>query len=133
MQYKHNLHKRLQMLRERQHLTCRKLGEILGVGESIVAKWCNGNRVPSRRNLKKICDYFNVEPAWLIYGIDSDAPVLKEGSAVSETLAVDAKLAFEDLTTENQKAVLAFTKVLLSKQKQEKNGEECKGECINGD
>ena len=128
MQYKHNLHKRLQMLRERQQLTCRKLGEILGVGESIVAKWCNGNRVPSRRNLKKICDYFKVEPAWLIYGIDSDAPVLKEGSAVSETLAVDAELAFNELNTENQKAVLAFTKVLLSKQQQDTNGG-----CVNGD
>ena len=128
MQYKHNLHKRLQMLRERQQLTCRKLGEILGVGESIVAKWCNGNRVPSRRNLKKICDYFKVEPALLIYGIDSDAPVLKEGSGVSETLAVDAELAFNELTIENQKAVLAFTKVLLAKQKQDTNGG-----CINGD
>jgi len=128
MQYKHNLHKRLQMLRERQHLTCRKLGEILGVGESIVAKWCNGNRVPSRRNLKKICDYFKVEPAWLIYGIDSDAPVLKEGSAVSETLSVDAELAFNELTIENQKAVLAFTKVLLTKQQQDTNGG-----CVNGD
>lgn len=128
MQYKHNLHKRLQMLRERQQLTCRKLGEILGVGESIVAKWCNGNRVPSRRNLKKICDFFKVEPAWLIYGIDSDAPVLKGGSAVSETLAVDAELAFNELTIENQKAVLAFTKVLLSKQKQDTNGG-----CVNGD
>ncbi len=128
MQYKHNLHKRLQMLRERQQLTCRKLGEILGVGESIVAKWCNGKRVPSRRNLKKICDHFKVEPAWLIYGIDSDAPVLKEGSAISETLAVDAELAFNELTTENQKAVLAFTKVLLAKQKQDTNGG-----CVNGD
>ena len=128
MQYKHNLHKRLQMLRERQQLTCRKLGEILGVGESIVAKWCNGKRVPSRRNLKKICDYFKVEPAWLIYGIDSDAPVLKEGSAVSEPLAVDAELALNELNTENQKAVLAFTKVLLSKQQQDTNGG-----CVNGD
>lgn len=128
MQYKHNLHKRLSMLRERQQITCEQLAERLGVGKSIVAKWCKGTRVPSRKNLKLLCDYFKVEPAWLIYGIDSDAPVLKEGSGVSETLAVDAKLAFEELTTENQKAVLAFTKVLLSKQKQEKNGG-----CVNGD
>ena len=131
MQYKHNLHKRLQMLRERQQLTCRKLGEILGVGESIVAKWCNGNRVPSRRNIKKICDYFKVEPAWLIYGIDSDAPVLKEGTDVSVTLDVDGELAYEALSAENKKAVLAFCKVLYQKQKQEEN--EQNGGCVNGD
>ena len=128
MQYKHNLHKRLSMLRERQQITCEQLAERLGVGKSIVAKWCKGTRVPSRKNLKLLCDYFKVEPAWLIYGIDSDAPVLKEGSAVSETLAVDAELAFNELNIENQKAVLAFTKVLLSKQKQDTNGG-----CVNGD
>jgi len=128
MQYKHNLHKRLSMLRERQQITCEQLAERLGVGKSIVAKWCKGTRVPSRKNLKLLCDYFKVEPAWLIYGIDSDAPVLKEGSGVSETLAVDAELAFNELTIENQKAVLAFTKVLLAKQKQDTNGG-----CVNGD
>tara|TARA_R100000742_G_C4235446_1_gene56138 strand:+ start:62 stop:412 length:351 start_codon:yes stop_codon:yes gene_type:complete len=116
------------MLRERQQITCEQLAERLGVGKSIVAKWCKGTRVPSRKNLKLLCDYFKVEPAWLIYGIDSDAPVLKEGSGVSETLAVDAELAFNELTIENQKAVLAFTKVLLAKQKQDTNGG-----CVNGD
>ena len=131
MKHKHNLHKRLQMLRERQQLTCRKLGEILGVGESIVAKWCNGKRVPSRRNIKKICDYFKVQPAWLIYGIDSDAPVLKEGTDVSVTLDVDGELAYEALSAENKKAVLAFCKVLYQKQQQEEK--EQNGGCINGD
>ena len=125
MAYKHNLHKRLQGLRERQQLSCRQLGAILGVGSSTAAKWCKGTRIPSRKNIKKICDHFKVEPAWLIYGIDSSSSALLANESVSETLAVDAHLAFEELNKENQKAVLALTKVLLSKQN--KNGG-----CVNG-
>ena len=126
MEYKHNLYKRLQGLRERQQLSCRQLGAILGVGGSTAAKWCKGTRVPSRRNIKKICDHFKVEPAWLIYGIDSSSDVLMPNEDVSDTLAVDARLAFEELTKENKKAVLALTKVLLSKQKKDAGG------CVNG-
>jgi len=126
MEYKHQMYKRLQSLRERQNLSCRRLGEILGVGGSIVAKWCKGTRVPSRRNIKKICEHFKVEPAWLIYGIDSSSSALMPNEDVSDTLAVDAHLAFAELTKENKKAVLALTKVLLSKQKKDDGG------CVNG-
>jgi len=119
------------MLRERQQITCEQLAERLGVGKSIVAKWCKGTRVPSRKNIKLLCDYFKVQPAWLIYGIDSDAPVLKEGTSVSVTLDVDGELAYEALSAENKKAVLAFCKVLYQKQQQEKQDQN--GGCVNGD
>tara|TARA_Y100000768_G_scaffold378239_1_gene352420 strand:+ start:1447 stop:2025 length:579 start_codon:yes stop_codon:yes gene_type:complete len=58
----YKLGKKIQELRTEQQLTCRQLGAKLDVGESIVAKWCKGKRVPSRKNLRKLANFFKFNP-----------------------------------------------------------------------
>ena len=57
---------KLKDLREQKNLSQQQLADIIYVSRSAIAKWENGNGVPSDINLKAICEYFNVEEEWLL-------------------------------------------------------------------
>jgi transcriptional regulator with XRE-family HTH domain len=67
---------RLQALRKKHMLTTRVLAKIIGVSNSVISMWCQGKSYPSRKHTKIICDYFNIEPSWFIYGV-SDGKNIK--------------------------------------------------------
>lgn len=65
-----NFENRLFELRKRNSLSQEQLGEILGVTKSVISDWENGKKFPTKRNLEKICDYFNVTISYLFGGND---------------------------------------------------------------
>ena len=67
------LGQKIKSLRNARQMTLRALGielERLGGNAkfSAIAKWEKDSAVPSRENLKALCEYFNVEPSWLVFG-----------------------------------------------------------------
>ena len=68
---------RLRKLREAKELSLRALSVGLkkkGVTISYTGlnKWELGETSPSRANLLKICEYYAVEPSWLMFGMTQD-------------------------------------------------------------
>lgn len=61
---------RLKGLRERAGLTQQKLAEKLGVEKSTVSRWEGGHVFP-RDNIRKLCDIFDVEPAYISFGVEA--------------------------------------------------------------
>lgn len=57
---------KLKELREKEGLSQQELADKLFVSRSAVAKWENGNGIPSDVNLDAICKFFNVEEEWLL-------------------------------------------------------------------
>ena len=108
----HQQAKRLQMLREKHDLSCRKLGKIVGVSGSMVARWCNGKAYPSRKHTATICKYFNIQPSWFIYGV---------GGSVSIN---GINNVYNSLSVENKQAVMEFATALSKAQNQDQNGGE---------
>jgi transcriptional regulator with XRE-family HTH domain len=52
----------LKELREGKFLTQRELAELVGVHPTMVSEWERGLYRPSLRNLRKICELFEVSP-----------------------------------------------------------------------
>ena len=57
---------KLKELREKEGLSQQELADKLFVSRSAVAKWENGNGIPSDVNLDAICKIFNVEEEWIL-------------------------------------------------------------------
>ena len=57
---------KLKQLREKEGLSQQDLADIVFVSRSAIAKWENGNGLPSKVNLQAICDHFNVDEESLI-------------------------------------------------------------------
>jgi transcriptional regulator with XRE-family HTH domain len=106
--------KRLQTLRLKHNLTTRELGKNLGVSGSVVSRWCLGKAYPSRKHTKRICEYFKIEPAWFIYGVDNP---------VDEQLINITKL-----TIENKITFLQTYQALLEGQKVDSRKDKCTNE-----
>ena len=53
-------------LREKEGLSQQELADKLFVSRSAIAKWENGNGIPSDVNLDSICKIFNVEEEWIL-------------------------------------------------------------------
>lgn len=71
------LGEKLKNLREARELSLRALSEGLkkkGVNISYTGlnKWELGETAPSRANLLKICDFYAVEPSWLLFGMTQE-------------------------------------------------------------
>ena len=64
---------KLKELREKEGLSQQELADKLFVSRSAVAKWENGNGIPSDVNLEAICKFFNVDEESLL-----DKSALKE-------------------------------------------------------
>ncbi len=57
---------KLKELRMNKNLSQYELAEKIFVSRSTIAKWENGNGIPSDANLEALCEYFNVEEDWLL-------------------------------------------------------------------
>jgi transcriptional regulator with XRE-family HTH domain len=57
---------KLKELREKKGLSQQALSEQLFVSRSAVAKWENGNGIPSDVNLEAICQFFEVKEEWIL-------------------------------------------------------------------
>ena len=57
---------KLKELRIQKGISQYELAEKLFVSRSAVAKWENGNGIPSDVNLEAICEFFGVEEEWLL-------------------------------------------------------------------
>lgn len=71
------LGEKLKKLREARELSLRALSTGLKKQGVIISytglnKWELGETAPSRSNLLKICEYYAVEPSWLLYGMTQD-------------------------------------------------------------
>ena len=95
---------RLEMLRKKHGLTTRSMGKELGVSNGIISRWCRGDAYPSRKHVKVICDYFNVNPEWLVFGIEYKA------------VENDLRFVYESLNDDNKDVVLKVANALLKGQ-----------------
>lgn len=50
------------------------LAKVLGVNEGAIRFWRKGRSIPRKGNLNALAAYFNVQPAWLLYGDRAYAP-----------------------------------------------------------
>ena len=57
---------KLKELRIQKGISQYELAEKLFVSRSAIAKWENGNGIPSDTNLETICEFFGVEEEWLL-------------------------------------------------------------------
>ena len=57
---------KLKELREKEGLSQQALADKLFVSRSAIAKWENGNGIPSDVNLSEICKFFGVDEEWLL-------------------------------------------------------------------
>lgn len=57
---------KLKELREKEELSQQALADKLFVSRSAIAKWENGNGIPSDVNLESICKFFDVDEEWLL-------------------------------------------------------------------
>lgn len=60
------LSNKIKLLRESNGLEQKTLAAMLGVETSIISRWENGNRKPSKSNLKKLAEAFQIELIYLL-------------------------------------------------------------------
>ena len=101
-----NLGLRLKALRKKHYLTTRALAEKLGVSNGIISRWCNDTAYPSRKHIEDICDYFDVDKIWFVYGYNE--------KDFQTTEAINH--VYELLSTDNKKRVLEVAKAFLASQ-----------------
>ncbi|HHI3604973.1 TPA: helix-turn-helix domain-containing protein [Bacillus anthracis] len=58
-------------LRKEKKLTQEKIGENIGVSKQTVSKYEKGTKIPSRENIEKLADFFNVPTDFLLGKSDS--------------------------------------------------------------
>ena len=80
---------KLKELREKAGLSQQMLADKLFVSRSAIAKWENGNGIPSDVNLDAICEFFNVEEEWLI-----DREELKETIKSVDKKSININIIF---------------------------------------
>ena len=62
---------RLRGLRRDKELSLRKLGREIGVTANAVLRWEKDEVTPTRGKMLELARFFDVEPAWLAWGIGS--------------------------------------------------------------
>ena len=75
---------RLRELRRAKGLSLRKLGGEIGVTANAVLRWEKDEVTPTRGKMLELSRYFEVEPAWLAWGIGARRNRLKPSDLVSQ-------------------------------------------------
>lgn len=63
---------RIKQMIEQADVSIRNLADELGISNVSIYKWLDGKTEPRGENLKKLCDYFHVTPAQILYGDGND-------------------------------------------------------------
>jgi len=113
-QHKHAIAKRISQLRAKHKYTQRTLGALVGVSHNTIKKWCDGDLVPKRVNIKKLGKIFNVSPAFLMFGIGDQI-----ANPLADPLTKVAVDIFQCLTKSNQQQIITLMTALLESPKGE--------------
>ncbi|NCF45167.1 MAG: helix-turn-helix domain-containing protein [Proteobacteria bacterium] len=80
---------RLRELRRTRALSLRKLGREVGVTANAVLRWEKDEVTPTRGKMLELSRYFDVEPAWLAWGIGARRNRLKPADLVEQLQRCD--------------------------------------------
>ncbi|MDD2401891.1 MAG: helix-turn-helix transcriptional regulator [Clostridia bacterium] len=76
-----NVITRIKQLREKNHLSQKEFGEIIGFSQGNIGDWERGRSLPSIKAIISIVNKFNVTPNWLLLGKETSSqdpfPLLK--------------------------------------------------------
>jgi transcriptional regulator with XRE-family HTH domain len=80
---------RLRELRRDKALSLRKLGREIGVTANAVLRWEKDKVTPTRGKMLELARFFDVEPAWLAWGIGSRRNRLKPDDLIPQLAKCD--------------------------------------------
>ncbi len=80
---------RLRELRRNKALSLRKLGREIGVTANAVLRWEKDEVTPTRGKMLELSRFFDVEPAWLAWGIGSRRNRLKPDDLIPQLAKCD--------------------------------------------
>ena len=80
---------RLRGLRRNKELSLRKLGREIGVTANAVLRWEKDEVTPTRGKMLELARFFDVEPAWLAWGIGSRRARLKPDDLLPQLAQCD--------------------------------------------
>ena len=80
---------RLRELRRNKALSLRKLGREIGVTANTVLRWEKDEVTPTRGKMLELSRFFDVEPAWLAWGIGSRRNRLKPDDLIPQLAKCD--------------------------------------------
>lgn len=84
---------RLKELMDAKHLTCRELGDMLGVTFQAVSHWTTGRYKPRKRTIEQIAELFEISVEDLIGGVtvaERETTLLRNGSGYIDPTAYKA-------------------------------------------
>ena len=110
--HKHAIAKRISQLRAKHKYTQRTLGALVGVSHNTIKKWCDGDLVPKRTNIRKLGKIFNVSPAYLMFGIGDQV-----ANPLADPMTEIAVDIFQCLTKKNQEQIIQLMTALLESPK----------------
>ncbi len=103
--------KNLKFLREKKRISKNKLGEMVGVNQTTIGRWENGQITPSIDNVEEVARVLNVElPDLLIKDLETN-------NVVPDKLEILFK-ENKDILNDNEKETIGF---IIEKRKKEKN------------
>lgn len=106
-------------LRTSSNLTQNAIAEKLGISRSTIGMYETGAREPDFETLEKIADYFNVDTDFLLGRTNQTTMLPETVGKYSKTRELD--IIYEQLSSHNQRKVLAYSKNLLSTQQMEED------------
>lgn len=123
MRHKHAIAKRISQLRAKHKYTQRTLGALVGVSHNTIKKWCDGDLVPKRQNIRKLGKIFNVSPAYLMFGIGDQI-----ANPLADPMTKVAVDIFQCLNKSNQEQIITLMTSLLESPKGEDIFDEANGD-----
>jgi len=85
---------RLKEMREEKNLSVKELGESCGTSGATISRYETGVHEPKSNMVKKLAEFFNVNPAWLMgANIDRNESMNTDEDIAYIKVAMDAKRA----------------------------------------
>lgn len=104
---------RISQLAKATHLSVRELARRIGVSHVSLHQWVTGKNEPSKEGLEALCTYFEVTPAYILYG-DGNAPtgqtICHDDSISIPLIDVDASCGYGALN-DQMVTLIRFIKV----------------------
>ena len=101
-----NIGSAIRQLRESRKMTQEELAKVAGVSTQSVSSWELNNSTPRMGVLKKLADYFEVDVASIVAGVDKNETV--------------ATYLFRTLTPEEQKLAIQHMQFLYAQRQRDK-------------
>jgi transcriptional regulator with XRE-family HTH domain len=102
--------RRIRELRERQDLSQKALGLLVGVTDAAITMWETGKRFPRGKNLKKLANALGVTESAILEGFDTD----QVGEANRNQLIVDIIATLPSLNDRQLSRILTLATGFLS-------------------